>query len=122
MYPGWLLLYGSAGLNHPHEQNMAQNMHPQPHPSGHVARHYPSTEVMLAHAGYSKDSVCIENVDAVEIVTSQNGAAQAEDEEDGTYDEPGFGLGLPGLSSLSLPTEHMVVPPLNFSMVRVAKS
>lgn len=75
---------------------------------------------MLAHAGCSKGSACIENVDAVEIATSQNGAAQAEDEEDGTYDEPGFGLGLPGLASLTLPTEHMVVPPLNFSMVRVA--
>lgn len=75
---------------------------------------------MLAHAGYSKGTACIENVVAVEIATSQNGAAEPEDEEDGTYDEPGFGLGLPGLASLTLPTEHMAVPPLNFSMVRVA--
>lgn len=73
---------------------------------------------MLAHAGYSKGSACIENVDSVEIATSQNGSAQAEN-GDGTHDEPGVGLGLPGLASLTLPTEHMVVPPLNFSMVRV---
>lgn len=71
---------------------------------------------MLAHAGYSKGSAFIENVEAVEMTISQNGAA--EDEENGTYDEPGFGLGLPGLASLALPTEDMVVPPLNFAMVR----
>ena len=38
---------------------------------------------------------------------------------EGEYPEPdpGFGLGLPGLASLTLPSEGMVVPPLNFAMV-----
>lgn len=75
---------------------------------------------MLAHAGYSKSSVFIENVEAVEIALSQNGAAELEHEENDSYDEPGFGLGLPGLASIALPAEDMVVPPLNFSMVRHA--
>lgn len=39
-------------------------------------------------------------------------ARQTEEE-----DEPGFGLGLPGLASLTLSSDNMVVPPLNFSMV-----
>ncbi|CAB1100477.1 unnamed protein product [Ectocarpus sp. CCAP 1310/34] len=34
-------------------------------------------------------------------------------------EEPGYGLGLPGLASLTLPSDGMVVPPLNFSMVSV---
>ena len=34
--------------------------------------------------------------------------------------DPGFGLGLPGLASLTLPSESMVVPPLNFAMVRIS--
>lgn len=35
-------------------------------------------------------------------------------------EEPGYGLGLPGLASLTLPSDGMVVPPLNFSMVSLA--
>lgn len=35
--------------------------------------------------------------------------------------DPGFGLGLPGLASLTLPSESMVVPPLNFAMVRSSR-
>lgn len=34
--------------------------------------------------------------------------------------DPGFGLGLPGLASLTLPSKSMVVPPLNFAMVRAS--
>lgn len=35
--------------------------------------------------------------------------------------DTGFGLGLPGLASLTLPSETMVVPPLNFAMVRISR-
>lgn len=41
--------------------------------------------------------------------------------EEGAHHEPeldqGFGLGLPGLASLTLPSQDMVVPPLNYAMV-----
>lgn len=39
-------------------------------------------------------------------------------EQGGEGDEPGFGLGFPGLAAPSLPYKDMVVPPLNFAMVR----
>lgn len=36
-------------------------------------------------------------------------------------DEAGFGLGMLGLASPTLPSDDMMVPPLNFSMVRRAE-
>lgn len=72
----------------------------------------------MAHAGYAGNSECIEQRVAGEETTPQH-KCEAEDKEGETEeeDEPGFGLGLPGLASLTLSSESMVVPPLNFSMV-----
>lgn len=68
---------------------------------------------MLNHADDVRSNGCVDEGGAGEQAASQEIL-----EEQGETDEPGFGLGLPGLASLTLPAEGMVVPPLNFSMVR----
>lgn len=77
-----------------------------------------STSVMMARADYTGNAGGIEQRAPGEESAprnqceADNKARQTEEE-----DEPGFGLGLPGLASLTLSSESMVVPPLNFSMV-----
>lgn len=92
---------------------------------------------MLGHADYGGSFDCVEQREVGEKTIKQSEAdAKAHDEcgnlrtigADGSgqdaetgredvQDDVGFGLGLPGLASLTLPSETMVVPPLNFSMV-----
>lgn len=71
---------------------------------------------MLAHEGYGKNSEGTSHGGVAEKVSSQSGFDQ-----DKNDDEAGFGLGLLGLASPTLPSDDMMVPPLNFSMVRRAE-
>lgn len=73
----------------------------------------------VEHAGYDRSSEYGDNSDGAERAIAQGGV-EAEDNEQ-SDDGPGVGLGLPGLASLTLPSEDMVVPPLNFAMVRNGK-
>lgn len=74
----------------------------------------------MAHVDYAGNSECIDQRASGEETARQN-QYEADDKERATEeDEPGFGLGLRGLASVTLPSESMVVPPLNFSMVRLA--
>lgn len=72
----------------------------------------------MAHVEFARNPECIEQRAAGEETAQQN-QSEVHDKEQETEeeDEPGFGLGLPGLASLTLSSEGMVVPPLNFSMV-----
>ncbi len=88
---------------------------------------------MLGHVDFGGSFDCVDQRVAGERTIKQSEAdAKARDESgnlritgaDGNgqiaeTDDDGFGLGLPGLASLTLPSESMVVPPLNFSMVSV---
>lgn len=75
---------------------------------------------MLAHEGYGRNSDYTSHGDIVEREASQNGFDQDENDKFNDNGE-GFGLGLLGLASPTLPSDDMVVPPLNFSMVRSKK-
>lgn len=104
--------------------------------------------MMLAHTDDGGSPYGIEQRVIGEKVTQQNGFEQGSQAEagsnikkiagrDGSSDsrlsqsaategellepDPGFGLGLPGLASLTLPSESMVVPPLNFATVRISR-
>ena len=70
----------------------------------------------VEHVGYDRSSDYVDNSDLMDRVVSQGDAETEDNRQWG--DEPGVGLGLPGLASLTLPSENMVVPPLNFARVR----
>ena len=63
----------------------------------------------------SGSKITVAGPDGRTRLIDQNTATETED----AYQDAGFGLGLPGLASLTLPSETMVVPPLNFSMVGI---
>lgn len=69
----------------------------------------------VEHAGYDRSSEYGDNSDGVERAIAQRGVEMEDNEQ--SDDEPGVGLGLPGLASFTLPSEDMIVPPLNFAMV-----
>ncbi|CAM9189383.1 unnamed protein product [Ascophyllum nodosum] len=69
----------------------------------------------VEHVGYDRSSDYVDNSDLMDRVVSQGDAETEDNRQWG--DEPGVGLGLPGLASLTLPSENMVVPPLNFARV-----
>lgn len=70
----------------------------------------------MAHAEYDGGSKCMDDGVAMNEGLLQS-SADVDEGEPVEEDEPGFGLGFPGLASATLPAEDMVVPPLNFAMV-----